>query len=291
MSFNAREELRATLATLLAHAPPPSRLELRVSVYDNASGDESAAMVADEFPQVTSVRAGMNIGFARAMNALAARSRADYLLLLNSDVIVEGDLISPLVTELDARPDAVAVGPRLVYPGGAVQYSANRFPTLVYEYARLIRGTRLGRLLSWLLDCDAVVRHVHQIAETDGRRLPWEPDFVWATCWLMRRSDFVLQGLFDESFPLYDEDLDFCMRARAQGRTLLYVPGVELVHVGGASSTGDHKRRLMIAARRHYYLRHRGRPAAMLYTAGLRVIPMLVRGVAAVPVPARDQTA
>lgn len=289
VSFNAKEQLWVTLATLLAHAPQRSRLELRVSVYDNASSDGSADMVADHFPQVTVLRADTNRGFARAMNALATRSSAEYLLLLNSDVIVERDLISPLVTELNARPDAVAVGPRLVYPGGAIQYSANHFPTLTYEYAKLIKGTRVGRLLRGLFDSEAVVRRVHQIAETERRSLPWEPDFVWATCWLLRRSDVVARGLFDETFPLYDEDLDFCMRARAHGRTMLYVPGVELVHLGGTSSTSDSKRRLMITARRRYYRRHYGRLAAMLYVAGLDVIPMLVRGVAAVPVSASSR--
>lgn len=281
MSFNTKEELRETLTTLTANAPLAASLELRISVLDNASSDGSPEMVKQAFPQVTLVRSETNLGFGPAMNELAARSSADYLLLLNSDVVVAGDLISPLVRELERNPLAIVAGPRLVWPGGQIQYSANHFPTLPYEYARLIRDTRLGRLLGRIFDYERIVRRTHRVDETHELRSPWEPDSIWATCWLMRRADIAEHGLFDKTFSLYDEDLDFCRRAKRRGRRMLYVPGVELVHVGGASSTSNSKAEQMSSARRRYYLRHHGWLAAALYSTGIRLLSVLARGVEA----------
>jgi N-acetylglucosaminyl-diphospho-decaprenol L-rhamnosyltransferase len=242
-------------------------------------------MVGNSFPGVGLIKSDTNLGFGRAMNELAQRSTADYLMLLNSDVVVSTDLASPLIAALDAFPDAVAAGPRLVSPDGQVQYSANELPSLGYEVAKVIRGTRLGRLARRLLDADAVVDQVHRTARIRAAGAAWESEFVWATCWLMRRSTVKELGLFDESFPLYDEDLDFCVRAKARGRTVVYVPGVELVHLGGASSTAAVKSASMIAARRHYYEIHHGRWAARRFDAYLRVLPAVVALVAAIPRP------
>jgi GT2 family glycosyltransferase len=67
---------------------------------------------------------------------------------------------------------------------------------------------------------------------------------------------------------MYDEDLDFCRRLQRRGETALYVPSVELVHVGGASSTSDHKRALSRRARSVYYRRNHG----MLAEAAFRLL-------------------
>lgn len=284
VSYNARDELQQTLQTLLEH-PPPSPLDMRVSVFDNASADGSPEMVSEQFPEVALIRSEANLGFGRAMNELARVSTADYLMLLNSDVVVTGDLISPMLRALEDFPAAVAAGPRLVSSDGQVQYSANQLPSLRYEAAKLIRGTRLGRLVRRWFDARALVDEVHRTQRIGELSDPWESDSVWATCWLISRADFHDLGLFDESFPLYDEDLDFCVRAKARGKTLLYVPEVELVHLGGASSTAEVKSASMIAARRHYYEVHHGRWAALRFDAYLRVLPAAAALVAAVPRP------
>jgi GT2 family glycosyltransferase len=242
-------------------------------------------MVGREFPQVRLHESAENLGFARANNYLANRSDADYLLLLNSDVLLTADLISPLLSALNGSPRTIAAGPRLVFPDGRVQYSAPRTPSLRSEFADELRGTRLGRALKPVFDSDQVVEDARDEARTDVRHGAREADFLWATCWLIRRDDVVRDGLFDESFPMYDEDLDFCTRAAARGRTFLYVPDVELVHLGGASTSGPSaKLKLTRAARRRYYSRHHGTAAGHLYKYGLTTVGALVRLTASIPV-------
>jgi GT2 family glycosyltransferase len=201
-------------------------------------------------------------------------------------VLVKEDIISPLLRVLEDDPGAVAAAPRLVFPNGQVQYSACRLPELQYEFAQVMRGTRLGRALRPLFDSERKTAELQEVDRTLPSRGMREADFVWATCWLVRRADVSREDLFDEDFPMYDEDLDFCFRARERGRILVYVPEVELVHLGGASSASSAaKLRLMRSARRRYYAKHYGRSSAIAYVAGVGVISLLVRLIAWIPRP------
>ncbi len=285
MSFDTKDLLRQTLRTLAEHAP--ASLELKISVLDNGSSDGSADMVEAEFPDVNLLRSERNLGFAKATNVLAGRSRADYALLLNSDIVVTEDILSPLLRELRSDPRIVLVGPRLQSPDGSVQFSANRFPTLAYEFARVIRGKRVGRLLSPVFDSERLVREIHEVEPT-AHRVTRCSDFIWATCWLIRRSDLASEGIFDGRFSMYDEDLDFCRRMKAEDRLLQYVADVELIHVGGASTASSaRKLQLMSRARRRYYARHHGPLAMAAYGVLVPALSAVTTLVERVPKPGR----
>lgn len=283
VSFNTKDILRDCLASLRAH-PPAGDVELRVSVLDNASADGSADMVAAEFPEVRLVRSEENLGFARGNNALAQTSTADFLMLLNSDTVLTEDLVTPLLEVLGSDPAIALVGPRLVYPDGRAQMSSEAFPGLRYEAARLLRGTKAQALLRPVLDVDAELARVRQ-EDRAAERAPRDTDFLWATCWLLRREDPDAGPLFDQAFVTYDEDLDLCRRLRARGRRIVYVPGVSVVHLGGSSSTSERKRKLMETGRRRYYRRHHGAGTARAYAALSGAIGALKRrgGAGAVP--------
>jgi GT2 family glycosyltransferase len=266
VSYNTRDLLRTCLRSIGEFAP--GHHDVRVAVFENASSDGSAAMLEEEFPHTRLVKSDRNLGFAAANNALAKASSAEYLLLLNGDTEWVEDLTSPLIEALQSRPDAVVVGPRLEWPDGSVQPSRMRFPTLFSELSERLEWTAWGSLPGvWNLR-----------AVVDGVKWPHAPaglasaDFVWATCWMLRRQDVQRYGLFDERFQMYDEDLDFCFRMRAAGREILYEPRVRVVHVGGASSTTLDKSALTNRARRLFYRVHFGRAAAASYEPGLRAV-------------------
>ncbi|MDQ6807286.1 MAG: glycosyltransferase family 2 protein [Actinomycetota bacterium] len=290
VSFNTGEALRNTLTSLLEHSPPADVAELRVSVFDNGSSDGSADMVVRCFPNARLIASAINLGFGRANNRLASTSTADYLLLLNSDMVVIQDIVTPLMRALREDPRLIATGPRLVHPDGRVQYSAHRLPTLPYEFAQVIRGKRLGRAMGRVFDSEKRIDDVHQWSLTDERVDPRTPEFLWATCWLVRRADVATGGLFDDEFPMYDEDLDFCYRARARGRTFRYVSSAEIIHLGGLSSkSGAEKLRLMTRARQRYYRRHHGRLIAALYAGAVPAVQRLAMMLDAVPRPRRTR--
>lgn len=257
VSFNTKELLRDCLASLLAH-PPADGTALRVAVWDNASSDGSADMVEREFPHVRLVRSSENLGFGAANDALAATSTADYLLLLNSDTISVEDIVSPLRAELERDPAIAITSPRLEFPNGEVQYSSVQFPTLRYELARTFQGTPLRSLLEGMIHRNEQ-KHLAHLTE------PRVTEFLWATCWLLRREDPDLSPIFDEAFPMYVEDLDCCRRLHDKGRRVVYVPGVRVVHLGGASSPSRSRFALLREAQARYFRRHHGRLASWTY--------------------------
>jgi N-acetylglucosaminyl-diphospho-decaprenol L-rhamnosyltransferase len=253
VSFNTAGLLADCLSSIEAHRPQVDVATVFIAVFDNASGDGSADLVRERFPWVRLVTSDDNIGFAKANNRLAAQSIADYVLLLNSDTRLTTDLVAPLLAALVSDPDAVIASPRLVFPDGEVQYSSERFPRIRYEAARELIGTKLDRLRATGIRREVSrVRRTHDI-ET---RQPHRADFLWATCWLMPREEIVNHGLFDDDFTTYDEDLDFCRRLIRRGGIARYVAGVELIHIGGASSSSQAKRGMVRDARQRYYERH-----------------------------------
>ena len=108
-----------------------------------------------------------------------------------------------------------------------------------------------------LWDSNRIVNCVRQ-EPLRSLREPRATDFLWATCWLVKRRVLDRVGLFDEAFETYDEDLDLCFRLRQASLKAVYVPSVQLVHLGGASTTPEAKRALERRGRRRFYAKHRG---------------------------------
>jgi N-acetylglucosaminyl-diphospho-decaprenol L-rhamnosyltransferase len=271
VSYNTRDLLRQTIATFEAHRPAGGVADVTVGVLDNASADGSAEMVEAEFPGVRLIRSDANLGFARATNELARTSTASHLLLVNSDVVFVEDVVTPLLEALDDDPLALVAGPRLTFADGRPQTSSEDLPTLGFELACAIRGTKLGALARPLFDADARVARTRQQALA-AERTTRRTEFLWATCWLLRRADFESLGLFDERYVTYDEDVDFCRRLQARGRVALYVPSARLVHLGGASSTSAAKEAMMRRGRSRYYRTHHGRMSALANDRGIGLL-------------------
>src|SRR3954468_779140 len=125
----------------------------RVVLVDNASGDGTIDAVRERFPDVDTVRFDTHSGLSAAFNAGAARTAAPLILFLNDDIFAAGGAVSRLAAELEARPDAVSAGGRLVNPDevGATQdqYRPRRFPTLMTFFMTLTGTDRLWKQNPW----------------------------------------------------------------------------------------------------------------------------------------------
>ncbi len=170
-----------------------------------------------------------NVGMGAGNNAGIRAASGDYVLILNPDAWAVGDGLARLVAFAEEHPEAAVVGPRLVNPDGSLQRSVRGFPTLwrlATEYFFLRKlGPRTRALNAF---------YAGGFAHDEVREVDW----VMGACMLVRRSAFEQVGLFDEQFFLFSEETDWCYRFRAAGWKVLFFPGAEFVHVGGATHGG-----------------------------------------------------
>lgn len=228
--YNSADEAEACLAGLTEW--PSDQVE--VIAVDNASPRGGLDRLTERWPELTLIRNSDNVGFARAMNQAARLARGRFLLLLNPDCQARGPLARPLADWLEGHPQAGLVGPRLVNSDGSLQTSAYAFPCLAQTAAHFFKP------LNWRpsaglrrLAPGSVKARIGQLDSHDSARLV---DYCTGAALMVRKSVWdELDGL-DEDYFLYYEEIDFCLRAAAQGRQTWFWPGVEVLHGLGASS-------------------------------------------------------
>ncbi len=248
VSYNTRELLRRCLRSLAA-ATVTDGLAIEAIVVDNASGDGSAAMVAQEFPWAVLVANQRNLGFAAASNLGLARAGGRYPILLNPDTEVRPGALRALVDFADAHPRAAAVGPALVYGDGSPQHSCFRFPTLLMQLLDFFPLHH--RLLSSRLNG----RYPLQ------RSQPFAVDHPLGACMLLRREALASVGPLDEGYFIYCEEVDWCWRAKRAGWEVYCVPQAVVVH-HAAQSTRQFAERMFVElyrSRHRLVARHYGR--------------------------------
>jgi GT2 family glycosyltransferase len=195
-------------------------------VVDHGSTDGTLELVRERFPGARLIQQE-NRGLGGGSNAGMRVSSADYFLLLNSDAWALDDAVERLVTFADERPDAAVVGPRLLNTDGSLQPSVRGFPTLwrlATEYFFLRKLAPRSRALNAF--------YGSRFAHDEVR----EAEFVMGACLLVRRLAADTVGLFDEDFFMFSEETDLCYRFRQAGWKVLFFPGAEFVHVGGATT-------------------------------------------------------
>src|SRR2546421_13027212 len=223
VSRNAKDELLRCLKTFFASADVP----VEAVVVDNDSSDGSPAAVADEFPQATVLVQSKNLGYGRAANIGLERCQGRFVLLLSPQVVLDPQCVGRLADFLLTRPDAGAVGPRLMLPDGRLDPEARRaFPipsTLFYQTVGLSKlfpkSPRFGR------------HNMGHLPESDVH----EMDAGSAACLMLRLSALDRVGFFDPRYFMFGEDLDLCYRLKLGGWKLFYLPSASASHHKGAA--------------------------------------------------------
>ena len=218
LNWNGADDTIALLGTL-ERCRIPSDWRLDVLVVDNGSSDGSPERIAAARPGTAMLRLPENLRFAGGNNqglrhALAAG--ADAVALLNNDTEADPAMLERLLLALDQDPTAGAVAPLIYFapPSDRIWYAGGRVSLALGITAH--RGLR---------DRDR------------GQYRAVEPtDYLTGCCLLARREAWEKVGLLDERYFIYAEDADWCLRARALGFRLLFVPTARLWHRVSASS-------------------------------------------------------
>lgn len=209
---------------------------LKTCVVDNASADDSVAMVLANFPDVHVIASPKNGGFAKANNmglryfgfGEGGKTSPRYALLLNPDTKLPPEALSTMIAFMDATPQAGAVGPKLVLQDGSLDYACRRsFPTPKVSFYRMTglsslfpKHPEFGRYNMTFLDPD-------QFTEVDS---------VVGAFMLVRAEAIAQAGLMDETYFMYGEDIDWAYNIKKHGWKIFYNPAATVLHIKRASS-------------------------------------------------------
>jgi N-acetylglucosaminyl-diphospho-decaprenol L-rhamnosyltransferase len=257
VAYDAGEHLVACVDARVAPGPDAPA---EVVVVDNASRDGSPDRVEGRHPVVRVVRAGANLGYARAANLGIAAASAPIVAVINCDAVLAPPGAGPLLARFD-DPAVGAVGPRIVDVAGRHYPSARSMPRAwVAALHGLVHPFRADN------------RWTREYRQTDLDPLaPRAVDWVSGAAIWLRRDALDDVGGWDERYFMYVEDVDLCWRLRRAGHRVWYEPGTTVAHVGGAS-TRRHPYRMLVEHHRSLYrfaeVRWTGARRALLPVAG-----------------------
>jgi len=211
-----------------------------IIVVDDASADDSVALIQQSFSQVKLVRHDTNRGFADSVHTGIHATSHEIIILLNSDVWPHPDFILPLVDTLLSASEVFAVSPLVYDPEGQAQnVSWNRYA--------FVRGTIKSTV--WNLD-DALLRR--------DREGPLKSLFASGGSMAVKKDRFVaLDGFLPIYKPFYSEDMDLCTRAWMRGWQTLFEPRSKVVHDHvGTIKRFFHSKKIRITRirNRNYYM-------------------------------------
>jgi N-acetylglucosaminyl-diphospho-decaprenol L-rhamnosyltransferase len=205
-NYNGAQRIGRALRSLREQSRP-----LDVVVVDNGSGDDSVALVREQFPEVTLLELERNLGFGPAINRAVHEHRADPLILLNNDIECEPRFVEALL-------DAAAEGVQSV-AGVLVQ---ERAPELIDSAGVVADSTLMGFDYLHGEPLAAAASAPGPLGPTGGAAL-----YDWAA--------FEAVGGFDERIFLYYEDLDLALRMAAAGARCRLAGGARALHAYSAS--------------------------------------------------------
>lgn len=239
--------LRTFLPSVIKHSALPG---VEVCVADNASTDDSCRIIETEFPTVRLIRLSENFGFAEGYNRAIAQVKTKYTLLLNSDVEVTPDWLTPLLTYMEAHPETAACQPKV---------RSYRHKEL-FEYAGACGGfiDRYGYPF-----CRG--RMMQTVERDEGQYDTILPIF-WATgaALLVRTADYQAVGGLDARFFAHMEEVDFCWRLRSRGHAIVCIPQSVVYHVGGATLDKSNPRKTYLNFRNNLLMLYKNLPEAEL---------------------------
>ena len=271
VNWNTRDLLDACLSSIDRF---PGSHPLETIVVDNASTDGSAEMIRTKHPSVKLIEPGANTGYAKGNNLAIEASSGDFLLTLNPDTELFEDTLDQAIEAIERHTEAGALGAKQIFTDGSIQASVRGFPSVSGIIGDL---TGLGRV--FLRSAFGTYR----LADFDYEFEQPAPQPM-GTFLMFRRS--ALEGIsqqstinspYDESFPIFFNEVDLLYRMNKRGWPAYYSPKVRILHHGGEGTKQRRKEMIWESHRSlvRYFEKHHPSPLLfmfkMLVLAGARV--------------------
>ena len=214
-----------------------------VVVVDNGSTDGSQQMLRDKYPDVKIIQNEGNVGLGKASNQGIKSSDGEFILLFNNDTIVNKHALDSIVNVMREKPDAGAVGLKLLNGDGSFQSGYGNFSTLWEEFLIAIQvGERIWP--GYPLQGDS--KTIQQVG------------WMSSACLLVRRETLNQIGLLNEHYFIYGDETDLQYRMKKAGWKAYYIPDASIIHFGGRSMNRWKRRRMVYRGKMLFYKNNYG---------------------------------
>lgn len=213
----------------------PKGFNIRTVVVDNGSSDGSIQKIKEiskESSTIDLIETGKNLGYAGGNNVgikYSLEKGADFILILNNDVILDNNLLSSLIIQVVKEEDYGIFTPKIFFAKG-FEFHRERY--------RAVDSGKVIWFAGGKIDWDNIYAKHNGLDEVDSKEFnkKEKSEFASGTCMLVKREVFEKVGYFDERYFLYWEDIEFSVRAEKLGYPTLYVPDAKLWHKVSQSS-------------------------------------------------------
>jgi len=245
LNWNGRKYLEQFLPSVLAYSAGAELI-----VADNASTDDSISFLRAHYPAVRIIKFSENYGFCEGYNKALFQIKADYFVLLNSDIEVTPHWLEPIIALMETNPGIAACQPKIksFYRRNFFEYAGaggGYLDFLGYPFCR-------GRLFETL-------------EEDKGQYNDVVPVF-WATgaCMFVRAKAYQEAGGLEPAFFAHMEEIDLCWRLQRMGYTIMYCGHSEVYHVGGGTLPKSNPRKTYLNFRNGLAMLYKNIPPAQV---------------------------
>ncbi len=227
LNWNGAKLLEQFLPSVLSYSD-----EATIYVADNASTDNSIQIIKEQFSEVKIIQNDGNYGFASGYNLALKNIEEPYYALVNSDVEVTKNWLTPILSIFENEPQIGIIQPKILdfkdkekfeYAGAAGGF----IDKYGYPYCR-------GRIFNSI--------------EKDNHQYDDEIEIFWASgaCFFIRKAVYRKLNGFDADFFAHQEEIDLCWRAKNLGIKIIYTPKSKVYHIGGATLSNSNPKKTFL---------------------------------------------
>ncbi|MDR0385327.1 MAG: glycosyltransferase family 2 protein [Prevotellaceae bacterium] len=266
LNWNGRHFLEKFLGKVIESISNSAGIgETKLVVADNASTDDSIEWTRANCPRAELILLDKNYGFADGYNKSLEQINSEYYVLLNSDIDVAGDWLSPLIDYMDSNPDVAACAPKLrAFDSPELFEYAGACGGFIDKYGYIFCR---GRILDFI--------------EEDRGQYDSNMYVFWATgAALMIRSElFHRAGGLDGAFFAHMEEIDLCWRLQQMGYRVANVPESVVYHVGGGALPNNSPRKLYLNYRNNLMMLAKNLPENQWFIILIRLFMDAASGI------------
>lgn len=261
LNWNGAKLLEQFLPSVVAFSD-----DATIYVADNASTDNSIEIVKTQFPTVKIIQNQGNYGFAKGYNVALKNVEEEYYALVNSDIEVTQNWLTPILTIFDAESTIGIIQPKIL------DYKNKEY----FEYAGAAGGfiDKYGYPFCRGRIFESIEKDINQYND--------EREIFWASgaCFFIRKEIFEKLKGFDDDFFAHQEEIDLCWRAFNLGFLAKYIPKSVVYHVGGATLDQSNPKKTYLNFRNSLVMLTKNLPKNKLF--GILFSRMILDGIAGI---------